>query len=67
MKQFAANMQQRIDAVERGESVDGLKPASASGFAIGLRAAQLALMRVVRRFFLPYRPPPPRMANQGGS
>ena len=56
MGQFASNMQQRIGAIERGESLDGVGTASASGFAIGLQAAQLALMRVFRRFFLPYHP-----------
>lgn len=55
MGQFAANAQQRIDALERGETVSATaKPAS--GFAIGLQAARMALMRVFRRFFLPYRP-----------
>jgi hypothetical protein len=56
MGQFAANMQQRIGAIERGESLDGVGTASASGFAIGLQAARLALMRVFRRFCLPYQP-----------
>ena len=32
--------------------------APASGFALGLRAARMALMRVFRRFFLPYQPNP---------
>ena len=49
-------MQQRIGAIERGESLDGVGTASASGFAIGLQAARMALMRVFRRFFLPYQP-----------
>jgi carbon monoxide dehydrogenase subunit G len=56
MSQFAQNMQRRIDAIERGESVEDLAGGQASGFAIGLQAAKLALMRVFRRFFLPYRP-----------
>jgi len=56
MGQFATNMQQRIAALERGESVDTAGPASASGLAIGLQAARLALMRVFRRFCLPYQP-----------
>jgi carbon monoxide dehydrogenase subunit G len=56
MGQFAANMQQRIGALERGESLDDVRTSSASGFAIGLQAARLALMRVFRRFFLPYQP-----------
>jgi len=54
MGQFATNMQQRIGALERGESLDGVGTASASGFAIGLQATRMALMRVFRRFFLPY-------------
>jgi len=68
MKQFATNMQQRIEAAERGESVD-LKPQEASGLAIGVRAAQLALMRVFRRFFLPYDPSPTssRAPSRGGA
>jgi carbon monoxide dehydrogenase subunit G len=59
MRQFATNMQTRIDAVERGESADSLgSVAPASGFAIGVRAMRMALMRVYRRFFLPYQPNP---------
>jgi carbon monoxide dehydrogenase subunit G len=59
MRDFAINLQNRIAAVERGESVDGLPAAaSASGFAIGLRAMRMALRRVVRRFFAPYQPNP---------
>ena len=54
MKQFANNMQDRISAVERGESVDSVSAGSASGLAIGISAMQLALVRVFRRFFLPY-------------
>jgi carbon monoxide dehydrogenase subunit G len=65
MKQFASNMQQRIDAVERGESTAHLDGRRASGFAIGLRAAQLALMRVFRRFFLPY--DPAQFPSRGGA
>jgi len=65
MKQFAANMQQRIAAVERGESTAELGGGQASGFAIGLRAAQLALMRVFRRFFLPY--DPAQFPSRGGA
>jgi len=56
MGQFATNMQQRIGALERGESLEGVRTASASGLAIGLQAARMALMRVFRRFFLPYQP-----------
>src|SRR3954447_4059318 len=56
MGQFASNMQQRIGATRRGESVDGVATSSASGFSIGLQAGRLALMRVFRRFCLPYQP-----------
>lgn len=56
MGQFATNMQQRIGAIERGESLDAVGTSSASGFSIGLQAARLALMRVFRRFCLPYQP-----------
>jgi carbon monoxide dehydrogenase subunit G len=65
MKQFATNMQQRISAVERGESVADIGAGDASGLAIGLRAVQLALMRVFRRFFLPY--DPAQFPSRGGS
>jgi hypothetical protein len=56
MGQFATNMQQRIGALERGESLEGVGTASASGLTLGLKAARMALMRVFRRFFLPYQP-----------
>ena len=57
MSDFAANMQARLDAMSRGVAADQIQGAqSASGFAIGLRAAWMALMRVVRRFFAPYDP-----------
>jgi carbon monoxide dehydrogenase subunit G len=55
---FATNMQNRLGAIEKGldpNQVASVKPAS--GFAIGLRALRMALARVFRRFFLPYRPP----------
>jgi carbon monoxide dehydrogenase subunit G len=56
MRDFAVNMQHRIESIERGESPGQLAAASeASGFAIGLRAAVMALTRVFRRFFAPYR------------
>jgi carbon monoxide dehydrogenase subunit G len=59
MRDFAANMQTRIDALNRGLSPDQVGNASsASGFAIGLRALRMALGRVLRRFFLPYQPNP---------
>jgi len=58
MRDFATNMQTRIDAAERGLSADQLGTArSAGAFTIGLRALRMALGRVLRRFLLPYRPP----------
>src|SRR5499427_8663073 len=59
MRDFSANMQDRIERVERGESVSltAAAPATpARGFTLGLRAARMALSRVFRRFFLPYQP-----------
>jgi uncharacterized protein len=60
MRDFSANMQDRIERLERGESVDQLNAASAGssvgGFSLAMRAARLALTRVFRRFFLPYQP-----------
>lgn len=57
MRDFAANMQRRIAALDRGLSPDQIDSArSASGLAIGLRAMRMALARVARRFFLPYQP-----------
>jgi carbon monoxide dehydrogenase subunit G len=54
---FATNVQNRLVAQQQG--LDPNKVASvkaASGFAIGFRALRMALKRVFRRFFLPYRP-----------
>ena len=59
MRDFSANLARAIDAAERGESITAATAAPASGFALGLRAARMALTRVFRRFFLPYQP------NQG--
>jgi carbon monoxide dehydrogenase subunit G len=59
MRDFATNMEARISALERGVATDQLATAApAGGFTIGLRAMWLALKRVGRRFFLPYRPEP---------
>lgn len=58
MRDFAVNLQDAITRVERGEAVAG-RPAGAadaSGLAVGLRAALMALRRVFRRFFAPYQP-----------
>jgi carbon monoxide dehydrogenase subunit G len=55
MRDFAANMAGRIGRTERGESPAQLAGAApARGLSLGLRAARLALARVLRRFFLPY-------------
>jgi uncharacterized protein len=59
MHDFAVNLQDRIERTERGESAEQIAAAAAtpaSGFTLGLRAARMALMRVFRRFFLPYQP-----------
>ena len=60
MRDFAATMQDRIERAERGESAEQIAASgasSASGLALGLRAAVMALSRVFRRFFLPYQAP----------
>jgi uncharacterized protein len=58
MRDFSANMADRISRLDRGESAEQIAAATAtapaSGFALGLRAARMALMRVFRRFFVPY-------------
>jgi carbon monoxide dehydrogenase subunit G len=54
---FATNMANRLRAIQQGldpDQVASVKPAG--GFVIGLRALRMALARVFRRFFLPYRP-----------
>src|SRR5439155_4183675 len=59
MRDFSANMQDRIERIERGESAEQVAAATATpakGFTLGLRAALMALSRVFRRFFLPYQP-----------
>ena len=59
MHDFSVNMQDRISRLKRGESAEQVAAATASpasGFALGLRAARMALARVFRRFFLPYQP-----------
>jgi carbon monoxide dehydrogenase subunit G len=59
MRDFAANMQRRISAIDRGVSPDQVSGAApASGLGLGLRAAWMAIKRVARRFFLPYQPNP---------
>ncbi|MEM9563024.1 MAG: SRPBCC family protein [Actinomycetota bacterium] len=59
LNDFATNVQSRLDAIERGvdpSQVAVAQSSSAGGLAIGLRAARMALLRVFRRFFLPYDP-----------
>jgi uncharacterized protein len=57
MRDFAANMQNRIAALESGAPVLAVKTATAAGgIGIGVRAAVLAISRLFRRLFLPYRP-----------
>jgi carbon monoxide dehydrogenase subunit G len=57
MRDFSANMADRIERIERGESAEQIaaaQPSPARGLTLGLRAAFLALNRVFRRFFAPY-------------
>jgi len=59
MRDFSANMQNRIERLERGESPEQIAAAAvtpAGGLTLGLRAALMALTRVFRRFFMPYQP-----------
>jgi uncharacterized protein len=59
MRDFAVNMQNRIERIERGEPAEQIAAATAApakGFTLGMRAALMALSRVFRRFFLPYQP-----------
>ena len=58
MAQFATNMQNRIEAAERGVAYDPSASSSAGGLAIAVSALKMALGRVFRRFFLPYQPNP---------
>ncbi len=59
MRDFSANMQNRIERLDLGESAENVATttaAPAQGFSLGMRAALMALSRVFRRFFLPYQP-----------
>ncbi len=57
LRDFSANAQSRINAISRGLNPDQVGSAApASGFGLALRAARMALARVLRRFFLPYEP-----------
>ena len=58
MRDFSANLATAIAAKERGEDpAAATARREASGLAIGLAAVRMALMRVFRRFFVPYRAP----------
>jgi uncharacterized protein len=57
MRDFSANMQNRIERLDLGESAEQVAATAATpakGFTLGLRAALMALNRVFRRFFVPY-------------
>jgi uncharacterized protein len=54
LRDFSANLRDRIDRIERGESVSTATTSAAGGLSLGLRAALMALTRVFRRFFVPY-------------
>jgi uncharacterized protein len=59
MRDFAANMQARIERINLGESAEQIAATTAAparGFSLGMRAALMALQRVFRRFFVPYQP-----------
>ena len=56
MRDFSRNLQNRISGGETGAA--GAPASSASGLTLGLRAAMMALSRVFRRFFVPYRTHP---------
>ena len=59
MRDFSANMQNRIERLDRGEPAEQVAASAATpakGFTLGMRAALMALSRVFRRFFLPYQP-----------
>jgi uncharacterized protein len=55
MHEFSANLRDRITRIDRGESLGSLSAAPARGFTLAFRAARMALTRVFRRFFVPYR------------
>jgi uncharacterized protein len=57
MRDFSANMADRINRIDRGETAEQIAAAgatSASGLTLGMRATVMALTRVFRRFFVPY-------------
>ena len=59
MGDFADNLAARLTAREQGLDADQATSARpAGGFSLGFAALRLALARVFRRFFMPYRPSP---------
>ncbi len=56
LDEFASNMRASLTALERGEEFVPGEASSASGLAIGVKAALMGLRRVARRFFMPYKP-----------
>lgn len=57
MRDFATNMQARIEAIDKGLDPNQLAGAApASGFGIFITATKMALARVLGRFFRPYQP-----------
>lgn len=59
LDQFGDNLQGRLTAIAEGRDPNAVAMAKpASGVAVVLRAVRMALTRVLRRFFLPYRPLP---------
>src|SRR4029077_8186940 len=65
MRDFSANMQDRIERLKKGEGEAGGESAEqiaaagntpASGFTLAMRAARMGLRPVVPPFFLPYQP-----------
>jgi carbon monoxide dehydrogenase subunit G len=60
MRDFSANLRNRITGGGAGAPAAGAAHAAspASGLTLGMRAALMALRRVFRRFFVPYRTNP---------
>jgi hypothetical protein len=58
MRDFSVNLADRISRAERGEELSAASASPAQGFTVGLRAVLMALSRVFRRFFAPYRTNP---------
>jgi carbon monoxide dehydrogenase subunit G len=56
LDEFASNMRGQLEALEKGVAYTPTEGASASGVAIGLRAVWMGLVRVFKRFFMPYEP-----------